>query len=280
MKSSSFDTTVLAPEHSNLHNKSNSSPPKDSSTNHKPPPYIFPWPQDKNNGVQDQIEPYNITFSVNRDVHRHDHPEASFSYLDELQRVAHYNHYNILVPILELLALGLELPADTLAAEHNFNSLGESSGKSILDLMRGREDQAEKTKQVWLKGHKDIGLITFLWPQQVTNAGHAIEFLCGDYYPGTRHRVIRPPKDQRNCSRLGAFYFAMANDDVKSKPHAESPVLAKAGIKEFCEPEDAPTMKQWRTGVTAAYGRSNLTAGQEQEVEEEMIHGVLVKHFN
>ncbi|KAJ8089879.1 hypothetical protein PM082_018457 [Marasmius tenuissimus] len=250
------------------------------------------------NGVRDQIEHYNI----NRDVHRHDHPEAIRPYLDELQGFAHHNHNNILVPVLKLLALGLELPEDTLVAQHDFNSPGESSVRFMKYYPRSDEEE-EKTKQVWLKGHKDIGSITILWSQPVgglqilspdgkwrwvkhmenalvINAGHAIEFLCGGYYPGTRHRVIQPPEDQRNSPRLGVFYFAMANDDVKLKPHAESPVLAREGIKKFCEPEDAPTMEQWRTGLTAAYGRSNLTAGQEQGVEEETIHGVLVKHFN
>ncbi|KAJ8074632.1 hypothetical protein PM082_022210 [Marasmius tenuissimus] len=250
------------------------------------------------NGVRDQIEHYNI----NRDVHRHDHPEAIRPYLDELQGFAHYNHHNILVPILKLLALGLELPEDILVAQHDFNSPGESSVRFMKYYPRSDVEE-EQTKQVWLKGHKDIGSITILWSQPVgglqilspdgkwrwvkhmenalvINAGNAIEFLCGGYYPGTRHRVIQPPEDQRNCPRLGVFYFAMANDDVKLKPHTESPVLAREGIKKFCEPEDAPTMEQWRTGLTAAYGRSNLKAGQEQGVEEETIHGVLVKHFN
>ncbi|KAG7095894.1 hypothetical protein E1B28_006582 [Marasmius oreades] len=250
------------------------------------------------NGVRDQIEHYNI----NRDVNRHSHPEALRPFTDEVKAFAHHNHHKVLVPILQLLALGLELPEDTLVREHDFNAPGESSVRFMKYFPRSAGEE-EKTKQVWLKGHTDIGSITILWSQPVgglqilspdgqwrwvrhmenalvINAGDAIDFLCGGYYPATRHRVIQPPQDQRNLARLGVFYFAMANDDVKLKPHEESPILARVGINRFCDPEDAPTMRAWRKGRTAAYGRSNLTMGKVAGVEEEMIHGVLVKHFN
>ncbi|KAF9254439.1 Clavaminate synthase-like protein [Marasmius fiardii PR-910] len=250
------------------------------------------------NGVRDQIEHYNI----NRDVNRRSHPQALRPYMNEIKAFAYHNHNKILAPILQLLALGLELPEDTLVREHDFNVPGESSVRFMKYFPRSVEEE-EKTKQVWLKGHTDIGSITILWSQPVgglqilspdgkwrwvrhienalvINAGDAIDFLCGGYYPATRHRVIQPPEDQRNLARLGVFYFAMANDDLKLKPHEESPVLARVGINKLCQPEDAPTMQAWRKGRTTAYGRSDLTAGKESGVEEETIHGVLVKHFN
>ncbi|KAF5317467.1 hypothetical protein D9758_018040 [Tetrapyrgos nigripes] len=114
----------------------------------------------------------------------------------------------------------------------------------------------------------------------VINAGDAMEFLCGGFYPPTRHRVIQPPSDQRHLSRLGTFYFAMADDDVKLVPHEESPVLQRVGIKRLCSNDEAPTMEHWRKGRTTAYGNSVLRPGKEINVEEENIHGVLVKHWN
>lgn len=81
--------------------------------------------------------------------------------------------------------------------------------------------------------------------------------------------------------RVGVFYFSLANDDVKLVPHAESPVLKRVGIERLCNDEDAPTMEEWRKNRTAAYGSSSLIPSlQEKGVEEEIISGVVVKHYN
>jgi len=112
------------------------------------------------------------------------------------------------------------------------------------------------------------------------NAGDALEFLCGGFYPSTRHRVVQPPSDQRNIPRLGVFYFVMPDDDTKLVPHEESPVLQKTGISRLCNSEDAPTMEEWHKARTASYGKVALRAGIEKGVEEELINGVVVKHYN
>lgn len=77
----------------------------------------------------------------------------------------------------------------------------------------------------------------------------------------------------------GVFYFGMADDDVKLVPHEDSPVLQKLGIKRLCEPQDAPTMKAWRTGRVLTYGKAQLMM-KEKGVEEEVVNGVVVKHYN
>jgi isopenicillin N synthase-like dioxygenase len=112
------------------------------------------------------------------------------------------------------------------------------------------------------------------------NAGDALEFLTGGYYKGTIHRVVQPPQDQQNYTRLGVFYFAMPDDDVKLVPMAESPVLQRVGIQIRCDDSEAPTMEQWRKLRTSAYGQTELKSGNEKGVEEEIINGVLVKHYN
>ena len=106
-----------------------------------------------------------------------------------------------------------------------------------------------------------------------------MEFISGGFYKATIHRVVQPPVDQRGYTRLGAFYFAIPNDDVQLVPVEDSPVLQRHGIERRCSKEDAPTAEIWRKGRTAAYGKSDLSKGKNG-VEEEYINGVLVKHYN
>ena len=106
-----------------------------------------------------------------------------------------------------------------------------------------------------------------------------MEFISGGFYKATIHRVVQPPVDQRGYTRLGAFYFAIPNDDVQLVPVEDSPVLQRHGIERRFSKEDAPTAEIWRKGRTAAYGKSDLSKGKNG-VEEEYINGVLVKHYN
>ena len=106
-----------------------------------------------------------------------------------------------------------------------------------------------------------------------------MEFLSGGYYKATVHRVVQPPPDQRGCTRLGAFYFALPDDNVKLVPLAESPVLQRHGVLRRFADDLAPTVEVWRKGRTAAYGQTELKRSEEKGVEEEYINGVLVKHY-
>jgi hypothetical protein len=74
----------------------------------------------------------------------------------------------------------------------------------------------------------------------------------------------------------------MTNDDVKLAPLLESPVVQRLGpgnLKRFNGVVDVPTMEVWRRGRTAAYGQSDLKPTRDG-VEEELINGVVVKHYN
>lgn len=106
-----------------------------------------------------------------------------------------------------------------------------------------------------------------------------MEFLSGGFYKATIHRVIQPPVDQRGYARVGVFYFAKADDNVKLVPYAKSPVLQKYGMTRLCEDDIAPTMEMWRKGRASAYGLSQLKK-REDGNEEEVIRGVVVKHYN
>ena len=113
----------------------------------------------------------------------------------------------------------------------------------------------------------------------MVNTGDALEFLTGGYYKGTIHRVVQPPPDQQQYTRLGIFYFAKPDDDTKLIPMRQSPLLQRVGINPRCEDSAAPTMEQWRKGRTSAYGQTDLKQGNEKGVEEEVINGVIVKHW-
>ena len=103
--------------------------------------------------------------------------------------------------------------------------------------------------------------------------------LSGGFYKGTIHRVVQPPPDQRQYTRLGVFYFAMTDDCVRLSPLVESPVLKRVGVKRRFTDNEAPSMEEWRKGRTAAYGKSELIR-KEDGVEVEEIAGVVVKHYN
>lgn len=249
-------------------------------------------------GVRDQLEHYNI----NRDVTKREHPEPLRPFLPEVAAFAKHNHFKVLHRLLRLLALGMELPEETFVNCHGFTTIGESYVRFMKYYPRSEEDES-KSKNVWLKGHTDFGTLTILYSQPVAalqiltpagtwkwvrhidnalviNAGDALEFLSGGFYRATIHRVVQPPEDQQNHTRLGVFYFATSDDETKLVPFADSPVLKRFGITRRFEDKDAPTMEMWRKGRTSAYGQTDLKPSAEKGVEEEVINGVVVKHYN
>ncbi|KAL4262435.1 iron/ascorbate-dependent oxidoreductase family protein [Pleurotus pulmonarius] len=252
-----------------------------------------------NSGVYDEIEQY----AVNHNGAVHEHPPALRPFVPELTAFARQNHYQVLRPILRLLSKSLELPEHTFVRMHDFSTDGTSPTRFIQYYPRPEAHEI-LTKNVWLKGHTDFGNVTILYSQPigglqilssdnkwrwikhidnalVVNLGDAMEFLCGGYYRATKHRVVQPPVDQQKISRLGVFYFSTPNDDIRLSPLIESPVLQREGFRKYFEDGKVPTMAEWRKQRTARYGRSQLKASVEEEgVEEEIIHGAVVKHYN
>ncbi|PCH36928.1 Clavaminate synthase-like protein [Wolfiporia cocos MD-104 SS10] len=248
-------------------------------------------------GVRDEIENYNIY----RDVERREHPKALRPFLPEIQKLIEHNHLNILHPILRLLALGMELPEETFVEQHPFRGDSGNYVRFMKYWPRSEEDEA-KTNNVWMKGHTDSGTITILWSQPVAalqimspdgkwrwvkhidnalviNAGDAMEFMSGGFYKATIHRVVQPPQDQRGLTRLGIFYFCFTDDDVLLLPRIESPVFKSREVIRRYADADAPTMGTWRKSRTVAYGQTQLQK-RDNGIEEEIIHGILQKHYN
>ncbi|CAA7263311.1 unnamed protein product [Cyclocybe aegerita] len=256
------------------------------------------WVISFDGGVRDQIEHYN----VNKDITKREHPEALRAFFPEISAFARHNHENILHALLRLLALGLELPEDTLVKHHGFDAVGESYVRFMKYYPRSQEDEA-KTHRVWLKGHTDFGIMTILYSQPVAalqiltkegdwkwvkhienalviNAGDALEFVSGGYYHATIHRVVQPPPDQQGYTRLGVFYFCMADEDMSLAPLLQSPVLQRVGVTKTFESGKIPTMSEWRSARTIAFGRSATKATENGVKEQEIINGVAAKFFD
>lgn len=92
-------------------------------------------------------------------------------------------------------------------------------------------------------------------------------------------RVIQPPSDQRNLTRLRVFYFGLIDDSVKLAHIMEGLVLGRLGVSRSFDGIEPPTMEAWRRGRTAAYGQKELKA-TEKGVEEETINSVVVRYYN
>ncbi|EPQ50491.1 Clavaminate synthase-like protein [Gloeophyllum trabeum ATCC 11539] len=252
------------------------------------------------NGVRDQIEHYNI----DPDVNRKSHPEALRPLLPEIEAWIKHCHLNVIHPLLRLLAIGLEMPEDTLVNMSRYEVPGESFLRFMKYYPRNEHDEA-KTKNVWLKGHTDLNCLTVLWSQPVAalqilspngrwqfvkhmenglviNLGDVLEFISGGFYKATIHRVVQPPPSQRGYTRLGVFYFAMLDNDVMLEPmEEESPVIQREGVKldGRIERGKAPTMDMYRRTRISAYGQTEVKKG-ENGVDTEVLSGVLVKHYN
>ena len=117
---------------------------------------------------------------------------------------------------------------------------------------------------------------------QIVNMGESMEMLSGGFYKAAVHRVVQPPASQRGHTRLGVFYFAMANNNVKLLPLVNSPVLKRNGVVRWCADEDAPTAEEWAHARTKVFGQSNtkmMTKQANGDTLEEIVKGVFTTHY-
>jgi isopenicillin N synthase-like dioxygenase len=194
------------------------------------------------------------------------------------------------------------LPEETLVDIHRFDAPGESYVRFMKYYPHPQEEEIQ-SGGVWLKGHTDMGTLTLLYSQPVAalqilstepdgsrkwrwikhienslvvNAGDVLDFLSGGKYKATVHRVVQPPQDQQQCTRLGMFYFAMTDDDVILRPLPGLPV----NESDPAITKEPLTMEAWRKERTSAYGTIELKKSEEAGVEEQVVRGVVVKHYN
>ncbi|KAF5363258.1 hypothetical protein D9756_000220 [Leucocoprinus leucothites] len=252
-------------------------------------------------GVRDQIEQYNMNF---REVLDGDHPAPLRPFLPEIDAFTRQIHSDIINTLLRLMALSLELDEEYFIQTHDFSANAETFLRFVKYFPRPQEEE-EKAGGVWLKGHTDFMTLTLLFSQPVSalqiltkagewkwvrhvengvlvNIGEAVEFLTGGYYKPTIHRVRQPPQDQQNIDRVGLLYFCSAHDDVVFKPIAESPVLQRAGMSESRILDgNCPTAGEYGKARVMAYGGTQpLKQGAQKGVDEEVVGGILLRHYN
>ena len=107
-----------------------------------------------------------------------------------------------------------------------------------------------------------------------------MEFLSGGFYKATIHRVVQPPADQRGLIRLGMYYFALADDDVKLTP-VDSPVLQREGVTRKFEDGTGLTMGELRKIRYRAFGlkeAKDTDTGKEEHIVENGV--VVLKYYN
>lgn len=96
------------------------------------------------------------------------------------------------------------------------------------------------------------------------------------------NRVRQPPLDQQNKDRVGLLYFSSAHDDVVFKPIAESPVLQRVGASESRLLDGKfPTAGEYGKARVMAYGGTQAIKQDAQKgIDEEVVAGVLLRHYN
>ncbi|KAF9238971.1 hypothetical protein BU15DRAFT_74938 [Melanogaster broomeanus] len=114
----------------------------------------------------------------------------------------------------------------------------------------------------------------------IVNAGDVLEFLTGGFYkaPSIVSYNLLPTNHVTPVS--GSSTSPTPDDSIKLIPLSESPVLQRAGIECKCDDSIAPAAGAWRVARVSAYGSSTLKKSEEQNIEEEVLHGILVKHYN
>lgn len=167
--------------------------------------------------------------------------------LKEIQLIA----FETVRKLLILFAIILELDENYFVDRHLFDDPSDDSLRFMRYHPRPAEDDA-KVENTWARAHTDFGTLTLLFNQVVSglqiklsngewkyvkpvpgaficNIGDTLNFWSGGYFKTTIHRVVRPPDDQVDAPRIGAFYFVRPGDKAKIEI-ADSPLLKRLGL--------------------------------------------------
>jgi isopenicillin N synthase-like dioxygenase len=218
--------------------------------------------------------------------------------MDEIESFANYLTKSVNRRLLTLFSRVLELPDDYLW--ENVQSHGSPTGEGYFRHALFRPVQKtteEASKGLRMHGHTDFGLTTLLfsvpisclqiWGKDekwyyvpykpgalVVNIGDTLEIVSGGHFKATRHRVFKPPIDQRNHERLSLVLFNSSVGDLRMTPAAgrlrivtlqaqtpnyetESPLIQREGCvedqgvyaefkKRTQQGQLVPTNRQWR----------------------------------
>ncbi|RTE69517.1 hypothetical protein BHE90_016105 [Fusarium euwallaceae] len=252
-------------------------------------------------GIFDNTEIYNIPKFI-PELER-PQPDVINANKPEIERFARHIHSNIALKLLTLFAIILELPEDHFTKSHRYDEAVSDCHLRYMKYHPRDPSINAKLENVWVKGHTDYGSLTLLFRQPVAalqvltpngdwkwvkpydgsitvNVADALQFLTNGFLKSSVHRVVAPPPDQAEITRLGVLYFVRPENDLELKP-VESPVLKRLGYK----PDES---SQLGVGITAGeWVKARVKAGVDRgekarsEVsEQEIIKGVKAKYYD
>lgn len=216
--------------------------------------------------AKDNIEIYNIPKFTEDFKDKYAQPDLLKAHLPEIESFQHALHANVVLPLLRLFAIVLQLPDEEyLVKQHTYDKKSEDHFRYMIYHARTEEEWAA-SKYGATGGHTDLGTVTLLFRQPVAglqilgedgnwtwvsaqpgtitvNLADTISHLTGGWLKSSVHRVVAPPKDQREYERTGLLYFARPHNDTKLLPITDSPVLQEAGVKPRFE--KIVTMEEW-----------------------------------
>ncbi|KAL4884935.1 hypothetical protein BJY04DRAFT_214819 [Aspergillus karnatakaensis] len=250
--------------------------------------------------ARDNDERYNIPKFTPE--HERPHPQLIRDHWEEIKEFSLHIHNKILLPLLRLFAYVLEIDPETLVNRHRYEEPGLEYLRYMIYHPRSEAEDAAAFN-LWAKGHTDYNTLTFLFHQPIAglqvltpdgewkyvksnpesiivNIADALEYLSGGFLKSTVHRVVRPPKDQVEKSRLSLIYFARPEASVRMKP-LESPLLQRVGSKldgNYAEALEGFTAEEWARARIAKDHR--YRTGVVDRQEKEIIAGVPQQYYD
>ncbi|KAE8377487.1 hypothetical protein BDV26DRAFT_211296 [Aspergillus bertholletiae] len=227
-------------------------------------------------GLRDNIEFYNIMKFLPQ--YDRNHPDVVRRYWEEIEKFHRHCHEHIAYKLFRLLAIILELPEDQLVDGHRYEAECDSGLRYMCYRARTQEEN-EKYKHLYSRGHTDNGTITFVFQQPVAalqvkkyddseweylpirpgtlavNIADIMTMLSNGWLKSGVHRVIVPPEDQQSFDRLGVLYFVRPSDRLKLKS-VDSPLLRREGYHKDTTDIDIPAPEWTRARIKKNWTRS------------------------
>ncbi|KAI9046059.1 Clavaminate synthase-like protein [Aspergillus affinis] len=211
-------------------------------------------------GVKDNVEMLNIPKAIPawEDLPKHRIVRQNY---DEVASFHRDLFDKVLRKLFVLISIILELPENYLADAHGYDERSDDHLRYMIYNTRTPEEWT-KAQGYTKGGHTDFGSLTLLFSQNVAglqirtlegewkyvkpveggitcNTADTLSFLTNGFLKSTIHRVITPPVDQIEISRLGLLYFCRPGDNTVMKT-VPSPLLERLGLLADEDKTDQP----------------------------------------
>ena len=200
----------------------------------------------------------------------------------------------IVILVLRLLNARLDLPPDKLPSMHRLSALTGDQVRWVHAPPQPADD-----RRTALGAHSDFGSVTILFNRlgglqvlppksdewsyvkplkghAVVNLGDAMVKFSAGILRSNIHRVVSPPGEQADLTRLSLVYFARPEEDVMLRALTESAMVMQSLKAKGIEHEEEITSKDWilrralgRRGGRGDYQRALGTEDyQDREIKK------------